>query len=219
MSITFHYLSGSPFSWKVWLALEHKELSYTLNVLKADAGDLKQSQYLAINPHGKAPALEVDGFSLYESSVIIEFLEDSFPNHGLALWPHDPRRKAIARRLAAEVDAYLYPPVRCCVEQLLLSKESPSNGTEITQARQAISSSLALFDGALVAPFLMGTQATAADFALYPMTSMLTRLDLHHPAHGFAALMSERLKQWRSQVEALPFFRHTEPPHWRTSTV
>lgn len=69
MSIKFHYLSGSPFSWKVWLALEHKALTYDIQVLKVDAGDLKRPEYLAISPHGKAPAIVVDGFALYESSA------------------------------------------------------------------------------------------------------------------------------------------------------
>lgn len=31
----FYYLSGSPFSWKVWLANEHKWLAYKLKVLSA----------------------------------------------------------------------------------------------------------------------------------------------------------------------------------------
>jgi hypothetical protein len=54
MSIRFHCLSGSPFLWKVWLALEHKALTYDIQVLKADAGDLKRLKYLAINQGDKA---------------------------------------------------------------------------------------------------------------------------------------------------------------------
>jgi len=37
MAITFYYLSGSPFAWKVWLSLERKQLGYDLRVLSADA--------------------------------------------------------------------------------------------------------------------------------------------------------------------------------------
>lgn len=33
MSITFYYGSGSPYAWRVWLALEHKRLPYELTVL------------------------------------------------------------------------------------------------------------------------------------------------------------------------------------------
>ena len=54
MSIKFHCLSGSPFSWKVWLALEHKALTYDIQVLKADAGDVKRPEYPAIGQGDKA---------------------------------------------------------------------------------------------------------------------------------------------------------------------
>ena len=66
LAITFYYLSGSPFSWKVWLSLERKQVPYDLRVLSADAGDLKERDFLAINPRGKVPAIVDDGFSLYE---------------------------------------------------------------------------------------------------------------------------------------------------------
>ena len=54
MSIKFHCLSGSPFSWKFLLAHEHKALTYDIQVLKADAGDLKCPESLAISQGDKA---------------------------------------------------------------------------------------------------------------------------------------------------------------------
>ena len=102
MALEFYYLSGSPFSWKVWLALEHKQIPYDLRVLSADAGDLKQPAFLAISPHGKVPAIADGGFTLYESSAIVEYLEDAYAGHGHPLWPRDVRARAAARRIAAE---------------------------------------------------------------------------------------------------------------------
>ncbi len=40
MAITFYYGSGSPFSWNVWLALEHKQLRYELKLMSLQGGDL-----------------------------------------------------------------------------------------------------------------------------------------------------------------------------------
>ena len=54
MSIKFHCLSGSPFSWKVLLAPEHKALTCDIQMLKVDAGDLKRPEYLAIVQGDKA---------------------------------------------------------------------------------------------------------------------------------------------------------------------
>jgi len=39
MSITLHYGSGSPYAWKIWLALEHKQLPYELKLLSFDRND------------------------------------------------------------------------------------------------------------------------------------------------------------------------------------
>ena len=38
--ITFYYGSGSPYAWRVWLALEHKQLAYELKTISFSAGDL-----------------------------------------------------------------------------------------------------------------------------------------------------------------------------------
>ena|SRR6267154_3255760 len=38
MAIVFYYGLGSPFAWRVWLALEHKKLPYELRVMSFEAG-------------------------------------------------------------------------------------------------------------------------------------------------------------------------------------
>ena len=44
MPIVFFYGSGSPYAWKVWLALEHKRLSCELRVLSFQAGASEASE-------------------------------------------------------------------------------------------------------------------------------------------------------------------------------
>jgi glutathione S-transferase len=61
MSLTLYAGSGSPFVWKVWLALEFKGLEYTLKMLSFSAGDTRTPEFRALNPRGKVPALEHDG--------------------------------------------------------------------------------------------------------------------------------------------------------------
>src|SRR5262249_60015363 len=104
MPLTFYYGSGSPFSWKVWLALEHKRVPYELKLLSFQAGDLRKPEYLAINPRHKVPSIVDDGLALYESSVIVEYLEDRYPGSGEPLWPREPSARGLARRVAAAPD-------------------------------------------------------------------------------------------------------------------
>src|SRR5688572_28133858 len=104
MAIVLHAGSGSPFAWRIWLALEHKRLPYELKMLSFSAGDTRTPEFLAMNPRHKVPVLVDDGFPIYESSAIGEYLEDRWPERPLL--PDNPRDRAIARRLIAEVDHY-----------------------------------------------------------------------------------------------------------------
>src|SRR3569833_4148099 len=85
MALLFYYGSGSPVAWKVWLALEYLELPYELHVMSFQAGDLKTPADLAINPRHQVPAIVDDGFALYESTAIIDYLDQRYG----ALWPRD----------------------------------------------------------------------------------------------------------------------------------
>ena len=216
MALRFYYLSGSPFSWKIWLALERKAIDYEMTVLSVDAGDLKRADYLAINPRGKAPAIVDDGFALYESAAIGEYLEDRFADQGPCLWPQDVVSRAIGRRIAAEVDSYVYPPLRRIVEELLLRRRGEPDEDAISCARDALATELLRAAQSVMGDYMLGVEPSLADFALYPMTAMLGRLDQRHPQRDFGALVPEALKSWGERIETLPYFQKTFPPHWRT---
>lgn len=212
MALTFHYLSGSPFAWKVWLALEHKGIDYTLDILSIDAGDLKAERYRAINPRGKVPAIVHDGFALYESGAIIEYLEESFA--GPSLWPHDVQGRAVARRRMLECDFYLYPPLRRIADELLLKGGAPPNRDVVAEAREAASENLASFAGYMRGTYLAGEQPSAADYSLYPLTAVLLRLNERYRDFELEPILPARLKTWRDAIQALPYFAKTWPPHW-----
>ena len=65
MAVDFYYASGSPYAWRVWLALEHKGAAYKRTTLSFDAGDLKTPKFQALNPRRKVPVLVDDDFVLY----------------------------------------------------------------------------------------------------------------------------------------------------------
>src|SRR5262249_24724383 len=79
----FYFGSGSPFAWKVWLTLEHKGIAYTAKRLSFDKDETRTPEFLAINPRGRVPAIVDDGFALYESNAICEYLEEKYPQNPL----------------------------------------------------------------------------------------------------------------------------------------
>mgnify|MGYP003704790153 CR=1 FL=1 len=84
----------SPYARKVRIALAEKGIPF-----EEDAG-IRPSQDPALldrSPMGKVPFMEVDGARLCESAVILEYLEDAFPQKPLL--PKDPLARAKAREL------------------------------------------------------------------------------------------------------------------------
>ena len=131
MALDFYYASGSPYAWRVWLALLHKHIPFDWKLLSFDAGDLQKPSFHAINPREKVPAIVDDGFALYESSAILEYLEDRKPEP--RLFSTDRRERAIQRRMIREADAYFAEAMEHLLEAVM-EKSQP------TQSRCAPSS-------------------------------------------------------------------------------
>ena len=121
MALTFYYGSGSPFAWRVWLALEHKQIAYELKVLSFDRGDTRTPEFLAVNPRGRVPTIVHDGFKLWESLAILEYLEECFPQKPLLA--ADAKTRATTRRLMIEADGDLYTALRRLFEATLAARE------------------------------------------------------------------------------------------------
>src|SRR5689334_11937043 len=107
MNLVLYYGSGSPYAWRVQLALEHKALEYDRKVLSFSAGDTRKPEFLALNPRHRVPVIVDDGFVLYESNAIVEYLDEAYPGRGAPLFPGDVRQRALVRRLIEETDNYV----------------------------------------------------------------------------------------------------------------
>ena len=213
--ITFYFGSGSPYAWKVWLALEHKKLSYEAKRLAFDNGDLKTPDFTAVNPRQKVPALMDNGFAMYESSAILEYLEDRYPDSGEPLWPKDMHARAIARRRAAEVVAYIDPMNDKILSEIFGPADKVPDIEKIEEGKKALAAELMLIEGWLDKDFIAGDKLSGADFTLYPYVAFLGRVDTRKPGYNLLALVPPKLAAWMKRIEALPYFEKTYPPHWK----
>jgi len=212
--ITFYYGSGSPFAWRVWLALEHKQLGYDLKEMSFSSGDLKSQAYQRINPRGKVPAIEDDGFALYESAAIVEYLEDQYPDSGSSLFPGDARNRARIRRLVNEADLYLDLASRRLLQAVLFTKKEDWDEARISKGREAVAVELSNFEDPLATGYYAG-ELSAADFTIYPMIALMLRMDLRKSDLGMASLIGPKMSAWIKRFESLPLFSRTYPPHWK----
>ncbi|GAA5896716.1 glutathione S-transferase family protein [Sporobolomyces salmoneus] len=103
-SLVFHSGWFCPFVQRVWIALEERGIPYQYNEINPYK---KEPHFLKINPKGLVPALEHDGKALYESLVLLEYLEDAFPQNPLRSSDHYENGRV--RLAAAQVSNVLVP--------------------------------------------------------------------------------------------------------------
>ena len=106
--LTLHHFDRSPFAWKVRMVLEEKKIPYT-GVIPENKNE--DPAFAKLNPMRLTPVLVLeDGRTVWESSVINEYLEDTHPTP--AMLPKDPFERARVRMIEDSVDQYLYPAIR-----------------------------------------------------------------------------------------------------------
>jgi len=209
MALDFYYGSGSPFAWRVWLALEHKGIPYNFKLMSFDAGDLAKPEFQKINPRQKVPAILDDGFALYESSAIVEYLEDKKPG-APRLFSADLRERATQRRLIREADTYFAEPMEAMFEALFEKAPADKRAEKVAVVRTEMTRWANLPAGDYLAGAL-----SAADFTLYPMVALIERIGGRNPAEIPTDLLPPSLKAWSTRMQQLEIVQKTKPPHWK----
>jgi glutathione S-transferase len=216
LALTLYYGSGSPYAWRVQLALEHKALPYELKVLSFSAGDTRKPEFVALNPRHQVPVLVDGDFSLYESNAIVEYIDEAYAGRGAPLFPGDAKTRSIVRRLILEVDHYYSVESDKLLDQALWKKPEERDAKVIAESRKAVVGELGKFASAMRGDFLAGP-LSAADFALYPMVAFLKRAQIKLPDLDADGMLPPAIAAWKARIEALPFFDKTIPPHWKAS--
>lgn len=214
MSLDLYAFSGSPFVWCVQLALEHKGIDYTMRPLSPAKGDNRTDTYLAMNPNGKVPTIDHDGFVLYESSVICEYLEERFPD-APRLLPDDVQARALVRRRVADVHTELFPGAFRIAQNVYFKPKEEWDLAVIDGARELFGARLGLVESDIGGDYQAGDALTLADFALYPQLAHIARYELRKPDLGLSDRIGPKTRAWMDRIEALPYFERTYPPHWR----
>ena len=70
------YTSETPNGWKISITLEELELPYEIHHIQLSKGEQKEPWYLKINPNGRIPAIDDDGFTVFESGAIMMYLAE-----------------------------------------------------------------------------------------------------------------------------------------------
>jgi glutathione S-transferase len=197
-------LSGplSLFSGKVRVALDEKGAGYTLDSVPftRDGGyDPKPAEVLARNPRAQVPILvEDDGFAVWDSTVILEYLEERFPEP--PLFPTGLRARARCRQLETAADDVCFPHVWTLIRERFYQPDpARQDAAAIAAATGGILAQQAeLADVVAEHPHLCGEAFTVADVAWVLTLDFARRLGV--------PLRDDRpaLAAWAERVHARP---------------
>lgn len=156
---------------KVKMALLEKGIAYE-EVINWGTRD---EATLAMSPLGKVPFLVTDAGAFSESQVILEYLEDAYPEHPLL--PQDPYAAAKVRELITYLELHVELVARRLYKQAFFGGTVSAETIETT--RKELTRNIAAFSRlAKFAPFLAGPTFTMADCAglvHLPVVSMATK--------------------------------------------
>ena len=91
---------------KVRLVLFEKNIPFERHHLNLRAGDQFKPEYLKLNPNAVVPTIVDDGIPVIESSIIIQYLDDAYPQPSLTF--ADAHGRARMRRWIRRADAGLH---------------------------------------------------------------------------------------------------------------
>lgn len=193
----------SLFSRKVEIALREKSLPFDREMVpftQEKGYAPKHPAVLAANPKGQVPVLIDGGLTLFDSTVIFEYLEDAYPRP--ALYPASAKDRARCRLLELTVDEILLPPLR----QLMTRTSPPDPDPERQRQRAADAdrAEIALRDHYETLSRRLGSQEffcgsfTVADIALFMTVLWVQRLK------GPRLDAQPKLAAWYERVKSRP---------------
>ncbi len=164
--ITLHGFAASNYYNLVKHLLLYKELPFQEKLIYS--GD---DEWLAVSPMGKVPAITTaDGQYLSESSVICDFIEETYP--AKPLYPSDPGERAAVRQIMKIAELYLELPSRRFIPFAFAGKTAP----EPVQAeiRQVLNRGVCAMQRLCqFSPWIAGDLMTMADIYVYYVSTIV----------------------------------------------
>ena len=189
-----------PYAQRTRLALLEKGLE--AETVEIDLRN-KPGWFAEVSPYGKVPVLLHGKARIWESAIINEYLDESFPEPRLT--PETAAGRAAMRIWIAHDDVKFVP----ATYKVLLARDDPERQKLY---RDTILDAFAFMEREALAsrtsgPWWLGEQLTLADLAIYPHMERLAVLEEYRgitlpPACG-------RLREWLAAMQERPSVRAT----------
>lgn len=159
---------------KVLAVLAEKGAPADLQVVDFAKGEHKLPAHLAFQPFGQLPAIEDDGFVLYESRAIMRYLDEKLD--GASLTPKDPKQRALMEQwISVETSNFTPTAMKIIYQRVFHPMFGKAVDEEVVSAaRTELAKTIAIMETQLgKTPYLVGDAPTLADIAFLPYVEYL----------------------------------------------
>jgi len=167
----------SSAAYRVRIALNLKQLGYDYQPVNLLRGEHKDADYLAVNPAGLVPTLELDdGRRLTQSMAILQYLDAEYPQPALLPAGNYERARvlALANTVACEIHPLNNMGILNYLKAEYQAEQSQLNHWMYTWLDRGFSS---MEQEITAAPYCYGDQVTLADVLLIPMVYNALRFE------------------------------------------
>jgi len=201
MGIKLHYHPLSTYSRRVRIALAEKQIPHDLVLVDMPARRHREPPYLSLNPYGRVPTLEEDGFVLFESTAILNYLEATHPRPALA--PADARGRALVDMHMKLCDLQFTRYAGTIIFPKRFLPKEKWNNAAMAEAKAEIEKHVAILDKQLAGKtYLVAEQFSLAEACYIPFLEFLPLMEISPPSA--VAEWSERLLKRPSAVATRP---------------
>lgn len=172
----------------IWLAneigvpYEHIPLTYGV-----DNAQCKEPWYLELNPNGRLPTIDDDGFVLWESAAINLYLAEKYRS---PLFPSTPQGRGTVLQWTFFIANDVEPPVISLLRNRIIFPPEQRNAAVADEAEKMLSAKLAILEGQLQrTPYFGGGTWNLADFMVACVLYVLP-IRLKIPMTGWPRLAS-----------------------------
>ncbi|MCY1019148.1 glutathione S-transferase family protein [Pyxidicoccus sp. MSG2] len=205
MKLYFHPMSGN--SRRVLLVATHLDIPLERIEVDLTTGKQRETSYLGINPNGRVPVLDDDGFVLWESRAIMLYLAEKTP--GQTLLPSDARGRADVNRWLFWCSAHMSQAATVLVLENFVKQRTgrgPPNPTEVARGEALFAQAAPVLDSHLAGrTWVTQDRLTLADFSLASSFALAGPARL--PLGDYA-----NIRAWLGRVQELEAWQRTAPP-------
>lgn len=201
-----HVFPPSPNAIKVLAAAHLLELPFEPVPVDLFKGEQKSRSFTALNPNQRMPVLEDDGFVLWESNAILQYLAGKRPERGF--WPREPRRQADVSRWQFWQAVHWEPICGTYVFERVVKRImalGSANEAEVTRIAPDFHRSAGVLNGWLRARrWVTGEDLTVADVSLGAWM-------VYADEAGYPLATYPEIGRWYAALAALPGWQRALP--------